>query len=184
MALGLFADNGYAGTSMDDIAKAVGIRKASLYSHFDGKESIFSVLFDQAAEEYLAFVSQLTKNDEGLEPVQYLESIFKTYIRNCRDNPKMYFRIRCFYYPPEFLKDHIMETAQQADDLFLNRIARIFFDGINCGQIRKQQPQRLALSYYYLIAGLSMSARLYGQKELEEEMSDVLDGFFTGLLLV
>ena len=41
IAQNLFATKGYNGTTMNDIAKEIGIKKASLYSHFESKESIF-----------------------------------------------------------------------------------------------------------------------------------------------
>lgn len=37
-SLELFASRGYVGTSMEDIAQAVGIKKASLYSHYSEKK--------------------------------------------------------------------------------------------------------------------------------------------------
>ena len=40
-ALNLFSQNGYAGTSMSDIAGALGITKAALYKHFSAKEDIW-----------------------------------------------------------------------------------------------------------------------------------------------
>lgn len=40
-AVGLFLDQGYAGTSMADVARAIGIQKASLYHHFPSKEALF-----------------------------------------------------------------------------------------------------------------------------------------------
>ena len=48
-ALVLFSENGYHGTSMREIAKAVGIKSSSIYNHFDGKEDIFSELFSYLA---------------------------------------------------------------------------------------------------------------------------------------
>jgi len=45
-ALDLFARHGYAGTSMRQIAAAVGMRASSLYSHFAGKEAILSALIE------------------------------------------------------------------------------------------------------------------------------------------
>lgn len=40
-ALVLFLEKGFAGTSMSAVAKAVGVRKASLYHHFVSKEELF-----------------------------------------------------------------------------------------------------------------------------------------------
>ena len=40
IALALFAQSGYCGTSMSDIAKQLGITKAALYKHYAGKQEI------------------------------------------------------------------------------------------------------------------------------------------------
>ena len=40
-ALALFAERGYAGTSMSDIAGALGLSKAALYRHYESKQAIF-----------------------------------------------------------------------------------------------------------------------------------------------
>lgn len=40
MATAMFAERGYVATSMRDIAAALGIKGASLYSHFPDKEAI------------------------------------------------------------------------------------------------------------------------------------------------
>jgi AcrR family transcriptional regulator len=45
-ALELFARQGFAATSMRQIADAVGIRASSLYNHFEGKEAIYHALID------------------------------------------------------------------------------------------------------------------------------------------
>ena len=37
-ALGLFTEYGFEGTSMSDIAKAVGIKTPSIYAHNESKE--------------------------------------------------------------------------------------------------------------------------------------------------
>ncbi|MFW9927375.1 MAG: TetR/AcrR family transcriptional regulator [Candidatus Thorarchaeota archaeon] len=41
----LFVERGYRGSSMRDIAEDAGIRAASIYNHFNGKESIFEEVF-------------------------------------------------------------------------------------------------------------------------------------------
>lgn len=52
VALDLFSVWGYEATSISQIADAVGIRKASLYSHFTSKQDILDVLLDKLTKEY------------------------------------------------------------------------------------------------------------------------------------
>ncbi len=58
-ALALFAQNGYPGTSMRDIASTLGITKAALYKHYTGKQEILDSIVErmnqmdyERAEEY------------------------------------------------------------------------------------------------------------------------------------
>ena len=51
-ALELFSAQGYEATSVSQIADAVGIRKASLYSHFENKQAILDAVLQTAAEQY------------------------------------------------------------------------------------------------------------------------------------
>jgi AcrR family transcriptional regulator len=56
-ALELFADKGYFGTSLRDIAAKVGVRESALYNHFTSKEALFDALLESASEsraEHLA----------------------------------------------------------------------------------------------------------------------------------
>ena len=51
-ALTLFAEKGYDGTGVDQIAEAVGIKAPSLYKHFKGKEDILNTIIDSAEVRY------------------------------------------------------------------------------------------------------------------------------------
>ena len=46
-----FLQNGYAGTSMDRVAVAAGVSKATVYSHFQDKEGLFKVLIEYLAHQ-------------------------------------------------------------------------------------------------------------------------------------
>jgi len=50
--LELFAVNGYDGVTVADIADAVGIKAASLYKHYAGKQDIFDSILAKAADGY------------------------------------------------------------------------------------------------------------------------------------
>ena len=51
-ALELFSVQGFEATSIAQIAGAVGIRKASLYSHFENKQAILDALVQEVLEQY------------------------------------------------------------------------------------------------------------------------------------
>ena len=48
----LFMEQGYENASMDGIAKLAGVSKQTLYSHFGGKEQLFSAAIECKCEEY------------------------------------------------------------------------------------------------------------------------------------
>ena len=47
IALELFAQNGYLGTSMNDIAGRLGFTKAALYKHYAGKQEILDKIVER-----------------------------------------------------------------------------------------------------------------------------------------
>src|SRR3954469_7915676 len=49
-ALDLFAEKGYFGTSLRDIATVVGVRESALYNYFPGKDALFSALITASRE--------------------------------------------------------------------------------------------------------------------------------------
>ena len=51
-SLELFSVQGFEATSISQIADAVGIRKASLYSHFDSKQAILNAIVKEVLEQY------------------------------------------------------------------------------------------------------------------------------------
>ena len=43
-ALDLFSEKGYFGTSLRDVAAAVGVRESAIYNYFAGKDALFDAL--------------------------------------------------------------------------------------------------------------------------------------------
>lgn len=70
-SLRLFSEKGYDGVSMREIAAAVGIKGASIYNHFKGKEAVFQEIFIETTKHYSDFANQMNiPSEEGSETVQ------------------------------------------------------------------------------------------------------------------
>jgi AcrR family transcriptional regulator len=48
VAIGVFTERGYDGTTMEDLAAALGITKSSIYHHVSGKQEILARALDRA----------------------------------------------------------------------------------------------------------------------------------------
>ncbi|HZR75924.1 helix-turn-helix domain-containing protein [Bradyrhizobium sp.] len=59
----LFGDNGFAATTIDDIAAAAHLAKGAVYHHFDTKEALFEAVFDQVSRELLAEVDRIARSE-------------------------------------------------------------------------------------------------------------------------
>ena len=51
-ALDMFAEKGYAGTNLRELAGSLGLGKSSLYRHFESKEQIWDALLDEMIAYY------------------------------------------------------------------------------------------------------------------------------------
>jgi AcrR family transcriptional regulator len=63
VALRVFAERGYDGASMDDVARAAGITKASIYHHVSGKEALLERGLGRALDALFAIVDEPTARD-------------------------------------------------------------------------------------------------------------------------
>jgi TetR/AcrR family transcriptional regulator, mexJK operon transcriptional repressor len=50
----MFLEGGFGAVSMDSIARAAGVSKATVYAHFAGKEELFGAVIGRECEQYFA----------------------------------------------------------------------------------------------------------------------------------
>jgi AcrR family transcriptional regulator len=76
-ALDLFAENGFFGTSMREIARRVGVRESALYHHFPSKEAILEGLVQQLGPGQARHLAEMDLDAliDGLGPRQFLEHL-------------------------------------------------------------------------------------------------------------
>ncbi len=176
-AVELFSKNGYEGTCMEEIARRVGIRKASLYSHFSGKREIFETIFKNIIEEYRSFIENLCKNNDKLTIKQRLKKIFKEHVLYNKRDIRMSFWDRFYYFPPEEFKEYIYKITLETGIEFSERLKKIFLEGIKRREIKNNNPDSIVATYLYALNGLSLSVGLYNEEKLEIEINKAIDVF-------
>ncbi len=78
----LFADKGYSGTTLRDVAGASGLRIPSLYNHFPSKESLYSAVLDEGISPLLEALSEyLAAGDQPPDRRDFTRRIFELLAR-------------------------------------------------------------------------------------------------------
>ena len=144
-ALTLFAENGYDGTSVEQIANIVGIKAPSLYKHYKGKEDILNALIDSAEARYEEMFG--SENNIGKVPQSREECIQVTMERisfTMRD-PAIR-KTRMLLVQEQFRNERISEaTTRHQLDGIQGMFAKIIKRMMDAGIVVKDDPKLLAL---------------------------------------
>ena len=130
-AQNLFRERGFAATSMRDLAKAVGIEPASLYSHITSKESILREICFRMADE---FFEQLDQIDSQANPTEQLKQAIIGHISVIRKN---YDASAVFLHEWRFLEEPNLSRFKSLRRDYEQRFRSIMEAGQLAGQFRQ-----------------------------------------------
>lgn len=98
----LFYNNGFKNVRTDDVAKSIGISKKTLYSHFNSKEELFEVIFEEDLATELIKIKTIVdniSNKENLDFISELEYLYNVSSKSKCNYSKDFFRDLKIYFP-------------------------------------------------------------------------------------
>jgi AcrR family transcriptional regulator len=158
-----FAKLGYEETTMSMIAKHVGVKKPSLYAHYDSKEDIFKAVLDQEFTEYTSSVRD-TLSDHNKSVLKTLyDLLLRLSLFDDQNSSDFYYRYS--RYQPTGLRDMIIQKYEETEIMMV----RLFDELINRGKAQGEIDQTLTNqqiydTYFLLVDGLSTTPIMYKEE--------------------
>jgi AcrR family transcriptional regulator len=81
----LFAERGFDGTSVEEIAARAGVSKPVVYEHFGGKEGLYAVVVDREVSRMLDMVTTALTGDDPRLLLQQATLAMLTYVEDQAD---------------------------------------------------------------------------------------------------
>lgn len=81
----VFAERGYDGTSVEEIAERARISKPIVYEHFGGKEGLYAVIVDREMDQVISRISEAISADSPRRMIEGAALAFMTYVQERPD---------------------------------------------------------------------------------------------------
>lgn len=135
----MFSKEGYHNTSVDDIAKSVGIKKASVYSHIKSKDELFLEVLKESIEWEENSFKELFELIKSGGPRARLKAIFEYYFHLYNEsdvNYKIFLIKRSLFNPPSHLAEKIGEIWNTRNKYLENALSDIHKEGVASGRLK------------------------------------------------
>ena len=137
----LFAERGFAGTSLQDIAEAVGLTRPALYYYVKGKDELLAKLVAEITEESAASIGAIARRAD-LDPAAKLRAIVKASVQRQAEHAA---RFRLLLLSEAELPAEIAAAHDAGRRAVLKSIARVIDGGIEEGVFRPVDARIVAL---------------------------------------
>ncbi len=134
----LFAEKGYHGTSVGDLAKAMGVQKGSLYAHIDSKQDL---LWEIASGGAAAFHAALDAVPEDAPAVERIRLAIASHLRVVSEQLDV---ATVFTREWRYLLDERREAFVAERRRYEERIRDLFRDGREQGELRSDLDETAA----------------------------------------
>ena len=172
-ALTLFAENGYDGTSVEEIANIVGIKAPSLYKHYKGKEDILNALIDSAETRYEEmFGSEKNIGRVPQSREEFIKVMMERISFTMRD--PIIRKTRMLLVQEQFRNERISEvTTRHQLDGIQGMFAKIIKGMMDVGIVKNDDPALLAAEL--TAPAVLQIARSDRQPQCEEECMEYIE---------
>jgi AcrR family transcriptional regulator len=126
----LFAERGYHGTSIGDLAEAMGVQKGSLYAHIDSKQDLLHRTMREGAD---AFHGALDAIDEALPATEKIRLALRGHLRVVAEQLDVAtVFVREWRYLEGERRDEILAERRRYEE----RFRALFREGRELGELR------------------------------------------------
>ncbi|QBJ95602.1 TetR/AcrR family transcriptional regulator [Rhodococcus sp. ABRD24] len=143
----LFAEKGFASTTLQDIADATGLTRPALYHYVANKDELLSRLVSESTETPATLLHEINERAE-LGPTEKLRQMATAIALHQAQGPD---RFRLIIRSEAELPDDIASTYQQSRRHVLKEFIRVIEEGIRVGEMRPVDPRTAALGVIGMI---------------------------------